>query len=137
MDPCIIGWEHTRFSKLEDQGVESLIAEVAVGAIAHAGAAPEDVDGVFVGMFNNGVSHEDFPSSLAINAIPAPRFRPGTRTENACASGSAAPHGARDFLATGLGRSTLVIGVDKMTAVSKAQAGDNLLGASYRRMRSA
>jgi acetyl-CoA C-acetyltransferase len=133
MDPCIIGWAHTRFGKLEDQDAESLIAEVAVGAIEHAGVAPEDIDAIFVGMFNNGFSRQDFPSSLAINAVPALRFRPATRYENACASGSAALHGARDFLAAGRGRCTLVIGVEKMTAVSNAQAGDNLLGASYRR----
>jgi acetyl-CoA C-acetyltransferase len=42
-------------------------------------------------------------------------------------------YGGRDFLAAGRGRRALVIGVEKMSAVSTAQAGDNLLGASYRR----
>lgn len=133
MECCIVGWAHTRFGRLDGQDVESLIGEVATGAIADAAIAPEDIDGVFVGMFNNGFSRQDFPASLAIQSVSALRFRPATRYENACASGSAALHGARDFLSAGRGRFALVIGVEKMTGVSNAQASDNLLGASYRR----
>ncbi len=132
MDTCIVGWAHTRFGKT-DHDVEDLIAEVAGAAIADAGLEPEGIDAVFVGMFNSGFSRQDFPASLAIQSVPALRFRPATRYENACASGSAALHGARDFLAAGRGRATLVIGVEKMTGATTAQAGDNLLGASYRR----
>ena len=65
--------------------------------------------------------------------MPELRFKPATRYENACASGSAAIHGARDFLAAGRGRFALVVGVEKMTATPGPQVGDNLLGAAYRR----
>jgi acetyl-CoA C-acetyltransferase len=133
MEPSIIGWAHTRFGKFPEQDIESLIAEVAGAAIADAGLAPEDIDGVFVGMFNSGFSKQDFPASLAFQSVPALRFVPATRYENACASGSAALYGARDFIAAGRGRRALVIGVEKMTDATTAQAGDNLLGASYRR----
>jgi len=133
MEPSIIGWAHTRFGKCPEQDIESLIAEVAGAAIADAGLAPEDIDGVFVGMFNSGFSKQDFPASLAFQSVPALRFVPATRYENACASGSAALYGARDFIAAGRGRRALVIGVEKMTDATTAQAGDNLLGASYRR----
>ena len=132
MTPCIVGWAHTKFGKLENDDLESLIAQAASGAIADAGIAPEEINAVFVGLFNNGFSRQDFPAGLVPTALPALRFKPVTRFENACASGSAALHGARDFLAAGRGRFTLVVGVEKMTAVSTAQAGDNLLGASYR-----
>lgn len=131
MDTCIVGWAHSKFGKFEEKSVESLIGEVAGEAIADAGLEPGAIDAVFIGMFNNGFSRQDFPSSLVMQAVPELRFRPATRYENACASGSAALHGARDFLAAGRGRRALVIGVEKMTAASTAQAGQNLLGASY------
>lgn len=133
MAACIVGWAHTPFGKLDEPDVEALIARVAGSAIEDAGIAPHEVDAVFVGLFNNGFSRQDFPSSLALQSVPELRFKPATRYENACASGSAAIHGARDFLAAGRGRFTLVIGAEKMTATPGAAVGDNLLGASYRR----
>ena len=133
MDTCIVGWAHTKFGKHEGVDIEGLIEQVAGAAIADAGIGAEEIDASFVGLFNNGFSKQDFPSSLALQAIPALRFKPATRYENACASGSAAIHGARDFLAAGRGRFALVIGAEKMTATPGPEVGDHLLGASYRR----
>ena len=116
MTACIVGWAHTPFGKLEEPDVEALIARAAGGAIADAGIEPSEIDGVFVGLFNNGFSRQDFPSSLPMQDIEALRFKPATRYENACASGSAAIHGARDFLSAGRGRFALVVGAEKMTA---------------------
>lgn len=132
VDAAIVGWAHTPFGKLEED-VEGLIARVAGAAIEDAGLAASEIDGVFLGMFNNGFSKQDFPSSLPLQQIDALRFKPATRYENACASGSAAIHGARDFLAAGRGRFALVLGVEKMTATPGPQVGDALLGASYRK----
>ncbi|UPG74627.1 acetyl-CoA acetyltransferase (plasmid) [Roseomonas gilardii subsp. gilardii] len=132
-EACIVGWAHSPFGKLEDPDAESLIARVAGAAIADAGIAPGEVDAVFVGQFNNGFSRQDFPASLPMQSVPELRFKPATRCENACASGSAAIYAARDFIAAGRGRLALVIGVEKMTATPGPQVGDNLLGASYRR----
>jgi acetyl-CoA C-acetyltransferase len=61
------------------------------------------------------------------------RFKPITRYENACASGSAAVYGARDFLLSGRGKFALVIGVEKMTATGGKEVGDILLKASYQK----
>jgi acetyl-CoA C-acetyltransferase len=130
---CIVGWAHTPFGKLEEPDVEGLIARVAGAAITDAGVAASEIDGVFVGLFNNGFSKQDFPSSMPMQALPELRFKPSTRYENACASGSAAIHGARDFLAAGRGRFALVVGAEKMTATPGPAVGDALLGASYRR----
>ncbi len=132
-ETCIVGWAHTPFGKLEEPDVEALIGRVAGAAIADAGIAPAEIDAAFVGLFNNGFSRQDFPSSLVAQSVPELRFKPATRYENACASGSAAIHGARDFLAAGRGRFALVVGVEKMTATPGPQTGDNLLGAAYRR----
>ncbi len=132
-EACIVGWAHLPFGKLEEPDVEALIGRVAGAAIADAGISPTEVDGVFVGLFNNGFSRQDFPSSLVLQSLPDLRFKPAARYENACASGSAAVYGARDFLAAGRGRFALVVGAEKMTATPGPQVGDNLLGASYRR----
>jgi acetyl-CoA C-acetyltransferase len=132
-EACIVGWAHTPFGKLEDPDVESLIGRVARSAIEDAGIAATEIDGIFVGLFNNGFSKQDFPSSLVLQGLPELRFTPSTRYENACASGSAAVHGARDFLAAGRGRFALVVGAEKMTATPGAQVGDILLSAAYRK----
>ena len=132
-EACIVGWAHSPFGKLDDPDVESLIGRVARTAIEDAGVAPAEIDAVFVALFNNGFSKQDFPSSLVLHSVPELRFKRATRYENACASGSAAVHGARDFLAAGRGRFALVVGAEKMTATPAVEVGDILLSASYRK----
>lgn len=131
-EACIVGWAHSPFGKLDDPDIESLMGRVAGAAIADAGIAPGDIDASFVSLFNNGFSEQDFPSSLVLQSLPELRFKPATRFENACASGSAAVHGARNFLAAGRGRFALVVGVEKMTATPGKEVGDILLKASYK-----
>src|SRR5580698_7275203 len=132
-EACIVGWAHSPFGKLEDPDVEALIGRVARTAIEDAGIAPTDIEATFVSLFNNGFSKQDFPASLVLQHVPDLRFKPITRFENACASGSAAVHGARDFLGAGRGRFALVIGVEKMTATPGKEVGDILLKASYQK----
>ena len=132
-EACIVGWAHSQFGKLEDPDVESLIGKVAGAAIADAGIDPTEIDAVFVSLFNNGFSNQDFPSSLVMQLLPELRFKPATRYENACASGSAAVYGARDYLAAGRGRFALIVGAEKMTATPGAKVGDILLNAAYRK----
>ena len=133
MTACIVGWAHTPFGKLEDPDIESLFGRVARAAIEDAGIEADDVDGAFVGVFNGGFTKQDFFASLLLQTIPELRFKPTTRYENACATGTAAIHGAMDFLAARRGRFALVVGAEKMTATPGAQVGDILLSASHRR----
>jgi acetyl-CoA C-acetyltransferase len=132
-EACIVGWAHSPFGKLDDPDIESLIGRVAGAAIADAGIAPHEVDSTFLSLFNNGFSLQDFPASLVLQHVPELRFKPITRFENACASGSAAVYGARDFLLSGRGRFALVIGVEKMTATPGKEVGEILLKASYQK----
>src|ERR1700730_5383603 len=90
MTACIVGWAHSRFGKLEGEDLEALIGRVARAAIEDAGMAPGDIDEIFVAISNGGFVRQDFPSSLVLNIDPALRFKPATRVENACATGSAA-----------------------------------------------
>ena len=130
-DTCIVGWAHSPFGKLDDPDLETLIARVAEAAIADAGIAAAEIDGVFVGTFNGGFCKQDFPSSLPMQSVPDLRFKPAARYENACATGTAAIHAARDFIAAGRGRIALVVGAEKMTATPGAAIGEILLKASY------
>jgi len=131
MATCIIGWAHTPFGRHEDETVETLIRRVSREALADAGMTGDDVDGVFVGLYNNGFSRQDFPSSLPLQEIPELRYKPATRIENACATGSAALHGAINWIEAGRGRVALVVGAEKMTARSGKEIGEILLTASY------
>lgn len=127
----MVGWAHSRFGKLEEPDTEGLMDLVIADAVRDAGVEPAEIDAVFVGQFNSGFSRQDFPSSLPMQSLPQLHGKPSVRCENACASGSAAIFAARDFIASGRGRIALVIGVEKMTHATAAEAGANLLGASY------
>jgi len=131
MSTHIIGWAHTPFGRLPQETIEDLLREVAAPAIAHAGLEPGAIDAVFLGVFNNGFQKQEFPSSLVLQAVPELRFKPATRLENACATGSAAVHAARNFILAGQGRTALIIGAEKMTALSNREVGNVLLGAAY------
>lgn len=127
----IVGWSHSRFGKAEEPDTESLIAGILAPALDHAGIGAEDVDGIFVGVFNAGFSRQDFQAALVALADERLRHVPAIRYENACATGSAALYGAMDFIESGRGRIALVVGAEKMTATPTAEVGDILLGASY------
>jgi len=130
---CIVGWAHTQFGKSEDPDTESLMARVSADALAHAGLDATAVDGIYVGVMNNGFSKQDFQGALVALGDERLAHTPSTRLENACATGSAAIYAAADFIASGRGRIALVVGAEKMTATPTAQVGDILLGASYRK----
>lgn len=127
----IIGWAHTRFGKSDAPSTEALMAEALAPALAHAGIEAADVDGLFVGVFNNGFARQDFQGALPGMALAGLADVPATRYENACATGSAALFGALDFIEAGRGRIAVVVGAEKMTATPTAQVGEILLGASY------
>ena len=131
MTACIVGWAHSPFGKLAGETVESLIVGVVKDALDHAGIGPEDVDEIVLGHFNAGFSAQDFTASLVLQADDLLRFKPATRVENACATGSAAVrHGIRAIDARA-GRLVLVVGVEKMTGTPAPEVGQNLLKASY------
>lgn len=130
-DPLIVGWAHTKFGKSEAPDTMALMAEVARPALDHAGIPPETVDGIFVGVYNNGFSRQDFQGALVAMGTPELAGVPFLRTENACATGSAALYAAADFIASGRGKVALVIGAEKMSATPGDQVGDILLSASY------
>ncbi|KZM47931.1 acetyl-CoA acetyltransferase [Labrenzia sp. OB1] len=131
MTAAMVGWAHLPFGKHAEETVESMIVKVASEAIHDAGIAPEDVDEILLGHFNAGFSPQDFTASLVLQANPALRFKPATRVENACATGSAAVHQGVRAIASGDARFVLVVGVEQMTTTPGPEIGKNLLKASY------
>ncbi|MGL4440157.1 MAG: acetyl-CoA acetyltransferase [Bosea sp. (in: a-proteobacteria)] len=131
MNAAIVGWAHTPFGKHDTETVESLIVRAANEALAHAGLDAGDVDEIVLGHFNAGFSAQDFTASLVLQADPKLRFKPATRVENACATGSAAVHQAVRAIRAGAARTVLVVGVEQMTTTPGPQIGQNLLRASY------
>jgi acetyl-CoA C-acetyltransferase len=131
MTACIVGWAHSPFGKLDTETVESLIVRVAREALADAGIEGRDVDEIVLGHFNGGFSAQDFTAALVLQATPDLRFKPATRVENACATGSAAVHQGLKAIAAGAARVVLVVGVEQMTTTPSAEIGKILLKASY------
>src|SRR5438046_2136818 len=131
MTASIVGWAHTPFGKFDTETVESLVVKVATEALADAGISAADVDEIMLGHFNAGFSPQDFAASLVLQADPALRFKPTTRVENACATGSAAVHQGIRAIDAGAAKIVLVVGVEQMTRTPSAEIGRNLLKASY------
>ncbi|TFC01555.1 acetyl-CoA acetyltransferase [Cryobacterium mannosilyticum] len=130
-DVLLTGWGHSRFGKLTEDTLESLIVRVAAEAIENSGVDAAQIDEIYLGQFNSGLVPLGFPSSLALQTDPALANVPATRVENACASGSAAfQQGVKAILA-GTARTVLVIGAEKMTDASPELVGSALLGADY------
>lgn len=131
MTACIVGWAHSRFGKLEGETLENLIVKVATDALDHAGIGPDEVDEIVLGHFNAGFSAQDFTASLVLQADDRLRFKPATRVENACATGSAAVRQGIRAIDANAARVVLVVGAEQMTTTPGPEIGKNLLKASY------
>ena len=129
--PVISGWYHSPFGKFDQLDPEQMMADAALGALAHAGLDAEQIDSVHVGHFNAGFLYQDFPSALLANHIPALRFTPSVRVENACSTGSAAIHSALQAVLSGQARHALVVGFEKMNTLPTDEVGKILLKCCY------
>lgn len=129
--PCIVGWAHTPFGKLDALSLEDLIVQATRDALADAAIAAADVDALWLGTLNGGFVPDSFCSSLLLQADPGLRWKPATRVENACASGAAAIYAALDAIESKRARIALVVGAEKMTAINGAQVTQVLSQASY------
>ena len=97
-DVLLTGWGHSRFGKLTDETLESLIVQVATEAIGNAGIDAGQIDEIYLGQFNSGMMPLAFPSSLACRSrrtwptsrppawrMPAPPARPlSSRAPSPC-----------------------------------------------------
>jgi acetyl-CoA C-acetyltransferase len=128
---AIVGWSHSQFGKQPAATVESLLVSAVDAALRHAGVTAEEIDEIFVGHFNAGFSAQDFTAALALQGDPGLRFKPTTRVENACATGSAAVHQGIRAIESRRARRVLVVGAEHMTGCAADAVGRNLLRAAY------
>lgn len=131
MTACIVGWAHSNFGRRDGEDLEDLIVAVTRQAIADAGIGAEELGGIWLGNFNGGFVPDSFCSSLVLQADDGLRWKPATRVENACASGSAAVYAALNAIEAKQCGIALVVGAEKMTAVSGAEVTRALGSASY------
>lgn len=131
MTACIVGWGHSPFGRLDALDLESLICGVTHAALADAGVDASEIDGIWLGHLNGGLVPEIFCASMVLQADDGLRWKPATRVENACASGAAAVFSAVNAVESGQCRIALVVGAEKMTAVSGGEVTRVLGSASY------
>ncbi|WPN57284.1 MULTISPECIES: acetyl-CoA acetyltransferase [unclassified Pseudomonas] len=127
----IVAAAHSRFGRLDGSTLEDLIVQVTREALADAAIDASEVDALFLGHFNSGMVADGFPSSLMLQADAGLRFKPATRCENACASGSAAIHAGINAILSGSAELVLIVGAEKMTSNSTAEVTKALTGAGY------
>lgn len=127
----IVAAGHSRFGRLENMNLEDLIVQVSREALADAAIDASEIDAIFLGHFNSGMVPDGFPASLVLQADTALRFKPATRCENACASGSAAVQAGINAILSGAAELVLVVGAEKMTSNATAQVTRALAGAGY------
>lgn len=127
----MVGWSHSQFGKFDNLDAETLLSDVVSGALANASLTAEEIDAVVIGTFNGGFVQQDFPSSLPMNAQPGLRFKPATRVENACATGSAALYNGIQAIRSGSADIVLVVGYERMNGLPTKEAGDILLKCAY------
>jgi acetyl-CoA C-acetyltransferase len=127
----IVAAAHSRFGRLDGSTLEDLIVQVTREALADAAIDASEIDALFLGHFNSGMVADGFSASLMLQADEGLRFKPATRCENACASGSAAIHAGINAILSGSAELVLIVGAEKMTSNSTAEVTKALAGAGY------
>jgi acetyl-CoA C-acetyltransferase len=99
-----------------------LLIEAGRGAIADAGLEAKDIDAIWVGSCSPGTFiNQEHVAPIAAEIHPDLRFKPMSRCECACASGSVAIYNALYAVEAGRAKTVLVIGVEKMNLLPTPQ----------------
>lgn len=127
----VVGTYHSKVGRLEED-LYQLLVQAGQGALKDAGVPAKEIDGIWVGNFSGGgFNSQEHLAPCAVDIDPDLRFKPATRVENACASGSAAIAAAKNAIEAGEAELALVIGVEKMTTLNTAGVTGVLAMASY------
>ena len=140
----IVGASSTKFGSLVRKNKETgevsdttsiydLLIEAGQGALKDAGIEGRDVDGVWVGSCAPGLlANQEHIAAMAPEIDPnGLRFKPMTRCEDACASGSVALYNALYAVESGRARIALVVGVEKMNLLDTKGITHALATCSY------
>src|SRR5258708_5125394 len=105
---AIIGMGCTRFGELWDKGVDGLLTDAATEAATSAGMPIHDIDAFWLGTMTSGVCGVTLSRPLKLD------YKPVTRVENYCATGSEAFRNACYAVASGAYDLAMAIGVEKL-----------------------
>jgi acetyl-CoA C-acetyltransferase len=105
---AIIGMGCTKFGEHWDKSAEDLMVEAAYETYDSAGVDPDDIDAYWLGTLGSGVSGMTLSEPLKI------QYKPVTRVENMCATGSEALRQACYAVASGAFDIAMAIGVEKL-----------------------
>jgi len=105
---AIVGMGCTPFGEHWDKGADDLLVDAARDAYQSAGIDPEQVDAYWLGTMASG-----FSGLMLSEALKIP-YKPVTRLENMCATGSEAIRNAAYAVASGAYDLVMAIGVEKL-----------------------
>ncbi|MEZ5169235.1 MAG: acetyl-CoA acetyltransferase [Acidimicrobiia bacterium] len=105
---AIVGMGCTPFGEHWDKGVDDLVIDSTTEALASAGATVDDVDAYWLGTMGSGVSGLTLSRPLHLD------YKPVSRLENMCATGSEAFRNACYAVASGAYDTVMAVGVEKL-----------------------
>ncbi|WP_183097281.1 acetyl-CoA acetyltransferase [Nocardioides pelophilus] len=105
---AIVGMGCTRFGERWDSSTDDLLIEAVGECLTSAGVARDDVDAYWLGTLNSG------QSGLALSRPLGLDYKPVTRVENYCATGSESFRNACYAVASGAYDRVMAVGVEKL-----------------------
>lgn len=105
---AIVGMGCTEFGEHFDRSIDDMIIEAAHAAYDSAGIAQDDVDAFWFGTLGSGTSGLTISKPLKID------YKPVTRVENMCATGSEAFRNAAYAVASGAFDVVVALGAEKL-----------------------
>jgi acetyl-CoA C-acetyltransferase len=105
---AIVGMGCTPFGEHWDKGVEDLLVDAATEALSSAGVSKDDIDAYWLGTMGSGISGLTLSKPLCLD------YKPVTRVENMCATGSEAFRNACYAVACGAIDMAMAIGAEKL-----------------------
>src|SRR4051794_14024475 len=105
---AIVGMGCTPFGEHWDKGADDLLVDAAKEALTTTGVQLNDIDAFWLGTMGSGISGLTLSRPLKID------YRPVTRLENMCATGSEAFRNACYAVASGAYDIAMAVGVEKL-----------------------
>ncbi len=105
---AIVAMGCTPFGEHWDKSADDLLIDATQGCFESSGIAKEDIDAFWLGTFSSGMS------GLALSGPLQLDYKPVTRLENMCATGSEAFRNAAYAVACGAYDMVMAVGVEKL-----------------------
>src|SRR5258708_25114050 len=105
---AIVGMGCTQFGEHWDKSVDDMLIDSSTEAVKSAGVRLDDIDAFWLGTMASGISGLTLSQPLKLD------YKPVTRLENMCATGSEAFRNACYAVAAGAYDTVMAIGVEKL-----------------------